>query len=124
MGEQDPSDRRPMGRSAHLMSATSGQRSSDGSGITKRDGEDESRPVTGRGRIVASKEMKLTECLHALCPLPTFAFTFPFTAPVKMRMKFCFDANSGKRIISSDTILQRYEDNNFLRKCAKNTHDN
>lgn len=71
-----------------------------------------------------SKEIKLTECLHALCPLPAFAFTFPFTAPVKMRMKFWYEADSGKRIISSDTILQRYEDNNFLRKCAKNTHDN
>lgn len=69
MSEQDPSDRRPMGRSAHLMSATSGQRSSDGSGITKRDGEDESRPVTGRGRIVAAFAVRF-------CFFPSFRIEF------------------------------------------------
>lgn len=54
MSSQDPGDRRPMGRFAHLMSATSGQKSSDESGITKKEIDDEPRPATGRGRMFAA----------------------------------------------------------------------
>lgn len=54
MSSQDPNDRKPTGRYAHLMSTTE-KKSSDDSAYTKKDSEDEPRSaVGGRGRLFAA----------------------------------------------------------------------
>lgn len=59
MSSEEPSDRKPIGRFAHLLSSTNAPKSSDDSAYTTKDSEVEPHAVSGRGRMLAALAVRL-----------------------------------------------------------------